>query len=189
MTMLMCGYYPDRFSAASAWVGVSDLAAWYEFHVRDGVPERYAQMIAVCCGGAPGDSDDVDAEYRARSPIHHLANVGDLPIDLNAGIQDGKTGAVPIMHTLNAFNVIAAAGKHPVISQTEIDELRTDGRLSRPMASDLAEDVTYPRRIFLRRTAANTRVTIFDGGHEALPAAACEWLAQQRRPAKRPDRQ
>jgi poly(3-hydroxybutyrate) depolymerase len=187
MTMLMSGYYADRFSAASAWVGISDLAAWYGFHLKDGVPQRYARMVAACCGGAPGDSDSVDAEYRARSPIHHLGGVGDLHIDLNAGVQDGKTGSVPIVHSLNAFNVIAESNGHAVIPESEIRELWTAGRLSSPTESDLQEDVAFPREIVLRRTAGNARVTIFDGGHEALPEAACEWLSRQRRRTTRPD--
>jgi len=187
MTMLMSGYHADRFSAASAWVGISDLAAWYEYHLKDGVPQRYAQMIAACCGGAPGDSDAVDAQYRARSPIHHLSRVGDLHIDINTGVLDGKTGSVPIMQSLNAFNVIARANGHPAIPEADILELWNDGRLSMPAESDLAEDNNYPRDIVLRRSAGNARVTVFDGGHEALPAAACEWLARQRRRTTRPE--
>lgn len=189
MTMLMSGYHPDRFSAATAWVGISDLAAWYNFHVKDGRPDRYAQMTAASCGGAPGDSAAVDAEYRSRSPIDHLSGVGDLFIDLNAGVQDGKTGSVPIMHTLNAFNVIAEANGRASIPESEMQELWRDGRLAMPTASDRAGDPSYPREIYLRRTAGNARVTIFEGGHEALPATACAWLERQRRPTRRSDRE
>lgn len=181
MAMLMAGYHPERFSAVSAWVGVSDLAAWYEFHVRDGQPQRYAQMIAACCGGPPGASPEVDAEYHARSPIHHLARVGDLPLDLNAGVNDGKTGSVPVLHTLNAFNVVAAANGFPVIPAAQMAELWDEGRLSEPAPSDVRPDPSYPRDVLLRRVAGNARVTIFEGGHEALPSAACHWLERQRR--------
>ena len=45
MAMLMAGHHPDRFSAVSAWVGISDLSEWYRFHVKDGKPQKYAQMI------------------------------------------------------------------------------------------------------------------------------------------------
>lgn len=34
-------------------------------------------------------------------------------------------------------------------------------------------------RILFRRTSANARVTIFDGGHDILPAAGLNWLAGQ----------
>ena len=42
-------------------------------------------------------------------------------------------------------------------------------------------DLFEPERLFLRRNAGPARVTIFDGGHEGLPHAACEWLSKQHR--------
>lgn len=181
MSLLMAGRHPERFSAVSAWVGISDLAEWYRFHLRDGVPQNYARMIAACCGGAPGDSAAVDREYRERSPIHWLAGVGDLRLDINAGVTDGKTGSVPIHQSLRAFNVVAEAGGHSPIGEDEIEELWRNDRLASPRESDVAEDATYGREIRLRRSAGATRVTLFDGGHEGLTAAACAWLAEQSR--------
>ena len=42
MTMLMAGRYPAMWAAASAWVGISDLAAWHRKHAgdRNGRPTR-----------------------------------------------------------------------------------------------------------------------------------------------------
>lgn len=186
MTLVMAAYHPDRFSAASAWVGPTDLAEWYRFHSRGGRPERYARMVAACCGGPPGATPEIDAEYRARSPVFHLGRVEDLPLDLNAGVKDGLTGSVPIHHTLRAYNAVARAHGSPLISDAEMDELWTTGRLSRPLPTDTLPDPTYGREILLRRTSAQTRVTVFDGTHEALPAAACAWLAAQRRATATP---
>jgi pimeloyl-ACP methyl ester carboxylesterase len=182
ITMLMAGRHPERFSAASAWVGISDLAEWHRFHVKDGVPGNYARMLAACCGGAPGDSAAVDAEYRQRSPLFCLQGAVGLPLDLSAGVSDGKTGSVPIHHTLRAYNVVAAASGGQAISGAEMDELWEHGRLSRPQPGERAEDASYGRAIYLRRTAAQARVTIFEGGHESVPSAACAWLAGQSRP-------
>lgn len=184
MAMLMAGYYPERFSAVSAWVGISDLAEWYRFHSRSGKPDRYAQNILACTGGPPGASPEVDQQYKARSPIFHLQQVGDLPLDLNAGVNDGHTGSVPISHTLRAFNVVAKAGEHDPISDAEIKQLVNDRKLAQPQAGDEAKDATYGRKILLRRSAGPARATIFAGGHEGLPFAACEWLAQQKRETK-----
>lgn len=186
MAMLMAGYHPNRFSAVSAWVGISDLAKWHRFHTRNGKKGRYAAMTEKSLGGPPGKSKRVDAEYKARSPIFHLQNVGNLPIDLAAGVKDGKTGSVPIMHTLDAFNVIANSGKRPTVSRREIDELWKAGKLSNPKPGDRVKDDTYGRTILLRRTAGPARVTIFDGGHEGLPKAAASWLARQRRATRKP---
>jgi hypothetical protein len=105
-----------------------------------------------------------------------------VPLDLAAGIHDGHTGSVPIRHTLEAFNEVAAAAGAEGVSEDEIAELsHPDGRLSRPHPSDQAEDATFQRAIHLRREAANARVTIFEGGREGLPLAAAEWLSRHRK--------
>jgi poly(3-hydroxybutyrate) depolymerase len=179
MAMLMAGHHPDRFAAVSAWVGISDLADWYQFHVKDDMPQKYARMILQSLGGRPGESDQIDAEYRDRSPIHHLHRVGQLPIDINAGVKDGISGSVPIRHSLNAFNVIAKAHGAEQIAESDIAVLWETGRLPGPLPQGEAGDKTYSREVLLRRTSGNARVTIFDGGHESLPFPACEWLAAQ----------
>lgn len=189
MTLLMAAYHPDRFSAASAWCPPADLAEWYRFHSSTGTPARYAQMVAACCGGAPGQTPEIDAEYQSRSPVHQLQRVGDLPLDIATGIHDGKTGSVPIQHTLRAFNSVAKGQNKPTISDADMEELWTAGKLSQPQESDGVTDATYGRAIHLRRTAGNARVTIFEGTHEGLPSAACEWLSAQKRgtrPAREP---
>jgi dipeptidyl aminopeptidase/acylaminoacyl peptidase len=175
MTMLMVGCHPDLWAAASAWVGISDLAAWHARHA-DG---RYGQMLRASCGGRPGDSPEVDEQYRLRSPRTHLHRADDVPLDLAAGIRDGHTGSVPIRHTLEAFNAIATAVGAPGISEAEMLQLsRPEGRLTNPQPGDEAADPTFGRAIYLRRYAGPSRVTIFEGGHEGLAAAAIAWLEQ-----------
>lgn len=179
MTLLMAGYHPERFAAASAWVPISDLAEWERFHFKNGQPDNYAKQTVQCCGGRPGASEAVDAEYKQRSALTVLHRVGALPLDINAGVTDGKTGSVPFQHSLRAFNVVAKAHGTNEIPEGEMDELWKDGRLAKPGPQDEAEDATYGRKIFLRRSSNAARVTIFDGGHEGLPKAACAWLAKQ----------
>lgn len=181
MAMLMASRHPDRFSAVSAWVGISDLADWYQFHSDGETPGRYAQMVAASCGGRPGDSAAVDLEYRERSPIFWLHGTGDLPLDLSAGVYDGQQGSVPFAHSIRAFNVIAKAQNAPEVSPAEVAQLQETGYLEHPLPQDTVEDPTYGREIRLRRTAGPSRLTIFDGGHEGLPTAACAWLEGQQR--------
>jgi pimeloyl-ACP methyl ester carboxylesterase len=183
MAMLMAGHHPDRFTAVSAWVGISDLAAWYRFHVKDGVPQRYAKMIVASLGGPP-TQPDLEPDYRDRSPIFHLQHARKLPLDIWAGVEDGHTGSVPITHSLNAFNVIAQANGDAPISAEEIKQLTTTKRLQQPRDSDRASDDSLDREIHLRRSSGSARVTIFAGGHEGLAVPACHWLSQQ---AGRPD--
>lgn len=181
MSMLMAGHHPDRFSAVSAWVGISDLAAWYQFHLKDGKPQKYAQMILKCFGSPPGTSDAVDADYRDRSPLYHIRNVGDLPIDIFAGVNDGHTGSVPVRHSLSAFNEIARAHGTKGITEAEMQSLWENRRLQSPESTDTGRDPFLGRELKLRRTSNRARVTVFDGGHESIPAAALEWLVRQKR--------
>ena len=126
----------------------------------------------------------VNSEYRARSPIFHLERVGNLPLEICAGVRDGHMGSVPIQHSLRAFNVVAKAAGQPLVSDAEIEQLWQNQRLVAPRDSDQGTDPAFGREIRLRRTAGPARITIFDGQHEGLPYAAAEWLAGHSRATK-----
>ena len=184
MSMLMAGHHPDRFSAVSAWVGISDIAEWYCFHLKDGVPQNYAKMILKSLDGLPGENVDRDANYRDRSPVFHLKSVRDLPIELAAGIRDGYSGSVPISHTLLAWNEIARAKSGGGIELAEVDRLTKLGGQPEQLKKTLANleiDGTFGRKIVLRQSVKKSQVTIFDGGHEGIASAACDWLSMQQR--------
>lgn len=172
MTMLMAARHPDVWAAASAWVGISDLRDWYNAHSDD----RYGEMMRACFGGGPADSDRTATEFRARSPLTHLTSRHRVPMDLAAGRYDSTVAA---SHTLRAFQALAPG----VVTDADIDALVRQGPgLPRPAAADTANDPVLGRRIFLRRVAGASRVTIFDGGHEWVPRAAIAWLAGHRKP-------
>ncbi|MBA3638463.1 MAG: prolyl oligopeptidase family serine peptidase [Acidobacteria bacterium] len=96
MTMLMAARYPQSWAAASAWVGISDLRAWYDEHEAD----DYGKMMRACLGGSPKDSDEIATTYRERSPLTYLRAGLDVPFDLAAGKDDPT---VSVRHTLQAF--------------------------------------------------------------------------------------
>lgn len=187
MSALMAGHHQEHFSAVSSWVGPMDLAEWHRFHTKDGKPQRYAVMIEKSLLGAPGDSAEIDADYRDRSPVFHMHRSGDLPISVWAGINDGHTGSVPVSHSLRVFNGIAQGNGTAQISDTEIEQLVRDRKLEQPLDSDSGEDELLGREILLRRTSRESVITIFDGGHESMPDAAVHWLKQQRRRATVPE--
>jgi len=180
MALLMAGHHPKEFSAVSAWVGPTDLAEWHRFHTTNGEPQKYAVMIEKSLGGAPGTSVGIDADYRDRSSVFHLHRVADLPVGIWAGVDDGHSGSVPIRHSLNAFNAIAAAHGDRLISEAEMNELSTLKRLTSPLTSDQARDQTLGKSIRLGRRSGESMITIFDGGHESHPDAALEWLSTKR---------
>jgi len=180
MTMMMVGRHPNVWAAASAWVGISDLAAWYQKHSAE--DDGYGQMMQKVCGGKPGVSDAIDQQYRQRSPLTYLHQAVGVPLDIAAGVHDGYTGSVPVRHSLEAFNAIAKADGSTAITEDEIEQIsRPDGRLDSPHASDQVADASFGREIYLRRHAKHSRVTIFEGGHEGIATAAVAWLAQHRK--------
>ncbi len=176
MTLLMSALYPDMWTAASAWVPISDLAAWHGSHAEG----RYGEMLRACTGGAPGDSAAVDEQYSMRSPLSWLGgSAANLPpLDIAAGVRDGHEGSVPIRHSLEAFNAVADGLGLEGVSEAEIEQLSAgpEARLTTLRESDQAADPAVGRAIYLRRQAGTTRVTIFEGGHEAIASAQLDWL-------------
>ena len=97
--LVMAGHHPEIWAGVSAWVPISDLAAWH-------AQGKHVEALEQSCGGAPGDSPAVDSEYAKRSPITFLSNAKGTTLHLHAGI---KEKIVPISHSLLAFNELAAA--------------------------------------------------------------------------------
>lgn len=172
MTLLMASRYPDRWQAASAWVGISDLVAWHARH-RD---SKYGNMMEQCCGGAPGDSPEVDAQYKSRSPMTYLSGARNVAIDISAGIRDGHEGSVPIRQSIDAFNAIAHARGESGVSVDEIEQLSRPAQLEQAKSGDLGFDSSFDRKYFLRRRSGDARLTIFDGAHEGIASATIAWF-------------
>ncbi len=186
MTLIMAGRHPKLWAAASAWVPITDLAAWHaESTARK---SKYADNIAAACGGPPGTSAAVDEQYRVRSPLTYLAGTRGLPVDLNAGITDGHTGSVPISHTLLAFNRLCTVyGQAEVqFSEADIADLTEQQQISPADAQAAPLEAGRMHKVLLRRSAGPARVTIFDGGHEGDMLTAIRWLAEHRRGPAQP---
>ncbi len=182
MAMLMAGRHPRVWAGVSAWVGISDLAAWHAETTQAG-RKNYAGNIEAVVGGKPGSSAKVEAELRQRSPLTHLANAKGLAIDLQAGIHDGHTGSVPVSHTLRAFNILAKANGHVKrqLTDEQIAHMTTQRQVPQALASERADEDGRKHRVLFRRVAGAARVTIFEGGHEGDMGAAINWLAKQKR--------
>jgi dipeptidyl aminopeptidase/acylaminoacyl peptidase len=178
MALVMAAHSPQTWTAVSAWVPISDLAAWHGETQAAGRP--YWQDVEASVGGAPGCSAAVDEQLRLRSPIYFMANAVDVPLDINTGIHDGHDGSVPIHHSIDAFNVIAETLGVPGVSQSRINALSQEWAPAQPPVVDH----NYERPIHLREVAGKARITVFEGAHDWLPPSACHWLAQH---AKRKD--
>lgn len=178
MALMMAARTPNVWAGISAWVPISDLVAWRIHHVCGG----YAKNMDTVCGGAPG-TPATDAEYKARSPINFLPAARGLPVDINAGIHDGHGGSVPISQSLYAFNVLAEANgfKDRQVPEADIQFMAREAKVSPALAKKTENDPERKRAVLFRRTAGPVRITLFEGGHEAEPGAAWNWLGRQKK--------
>lgn len=180
MAMLMAGRHPEIWAGVSSWVGISDLAAWHDQCEAIG-KNRYPGMLEAVCGGAPGDSPEVDQEYKNRSALTWIQNAAGIPVSLNAGIHDGHSGrVVPVSQTLNAFNLLAAPGGR--LTEEQVQAITEGERIPAELVSETDDDPLFgEKKVLFRRSSGNVTVTIFDGGHESIPESAFDWLSRQRR--------
>lgn len=178
MALTMSHRAPQLWAGVSAWVPITDLAAWHRQCKQAG--RGYYKMIEACCGGRPG-TPATDEEYRQRSPIFWLDRAKGLPIDINTGIHDGHKGSVPIDHTLNAFNVLAKINGQAsrMLSADEIQEMTQEARIPAHLSKEREDEPGRAHPILFRRLADPVRVTIFDGSHCGDVPTALNWLALQ----------
>jgi len=177
--LLLAGRHPEIWAGVSAWCPIEDLTAWHARHTADGKPDKYARGMEAACGGPPGTSEAVDQEYRKRSPSAWLAQATGLPLDINAGIRDGHRGSVPVSHSLNAYNLVAA-GKD-ALSAELISEMTAQPKV-RESERWSGKDPLYQRgEVLFRKISDSARVTLFNGAHQIFPEAALAWLAEQRK--------
>ena len=178
MAMLMAARHPEVWAGVSAWVGISDIAAWHAEHVKGGVADTYAKNIESALGGAP-DTELRLAEARRRSPLTWLHAARGVNLDIAHGIHDGRTGSVPFRHGLLAFNAVVP--EEDRLPEAEIAQYYASQQ--RPAGWAVPEpDVLYGERaVLFRKVSGNTRVTLFEGGHEILYTPGLNWLAAQRR--------
>ncbi|HUT28596.1 MAG TPA: prolyl oligopeptidase family serine peptidase [Sedimentisphaerales bacterium] len=173
--LLMAGRAPHIWAGVSAWAPIADLRAWY-FECKE-TGRRYAGDIVKSCGDVPGANAEVDREYKKRSPITYLRNGVQVPLDINAGINDGHTGSVPVSHSLRAFNLVAAAEDR--ISEEDIRFFAEKAQVPVHLKAELSDAAYGKKAPLFRRSSGKARVTIFDGGHEIIYEAALSWLAGQ----------
>ena len=181
MTLLMLGRHPELFAAGAAFCPISDLARWHadSMEKHPGRNETYARMLEKSCGGVPAERP---WEYALRSPLTWIGRARDasVPVYICTGIHDGWRGSVPVGHSVRAFN--ALADKADRIGEADIASIEKDQAVPDALAF-AGRDPFYgeSRRIHLRRTSANVRLTVFEGGHDGNYAAGFDFLSRQRK--------
>jgi pimeloyl-ACP methyl ester carboxylesterase len=176
MSLLMAARAPQVWDRVSAWVPITDLAAWHAFSLHEG--NQYAGMMDACFGGPP-DTPERAAEYKRRSPLFILSQAKGIPIAIDSGLRDGHDGAsVPLSHTLRAFNELAKANGHDdkVVSEGDIQTFTQEARIPQDLAGEKEEEAGREQAVLFRRYAGPVRLTVFDGGHSVDIPAAFRWL-------------
>jgi poly(3-hydroxybutyrate) depolymerase len=179
MSLMMACKAPQVWAAVSAWVPVTDLVGWYAKHSAK--HSGYAKMMEDVCGGPCGPQ--TESQYRARSPLFHLAGAKGVTLDINAGIHDGHTGSVPVDHTLRAFNALAETNglADKQVPAADIEFMCREQQVPPSLAKEREDDPDRAKQVLFRRVAGPVRVTIFEGGHDIEGEAALVWLARQRK--------
>jgi pimeloyl-ACP methyl ester carboxylesterase len=175
-TQLLAGRTPEIWAGISSWCGISDIAAWHD-ETSNPRFERYSKDIEIALGGPPGAGTSELEDSKKRSPLSWLSNASGVPLDINHGIDDGRTGSVPFTHSLYAWNEIVPDSQK--LSEKSIDHFYESQQS--PEAPPAADALYGKRQPVFRRAHENTRITIFRGGHEIIHLAALNWLAAQQK--------
>jgi len=178
--MLVAARAPEIWAGVSAWCGISDIAAWHR-QCDETKFSKYAKDVELALGGRPDTSDERLSDAKHRSPVTWLARAESLPpFDINHGIEDGRKGSVPFLHSLHAWN--AAVSDEAKVSNDEMKQFfETQTIPTELTGKNIAEtdDLYGTNQPIFRMVDENIRVTIFKGGHEIVHGAALNWLAAQ----------
>ncbi|MEW5853424.1 MAG: prolyl oligopeptidase family serine peptidase [Myxococcota bacterium] len=177
-SLLMAGRAPEIWAGVSAWAPITDLKAWY-WQTKDGAFRHYAEHIRKSCGGVPWGNTRAARECRKRSPITYLHNAVGVPLDINAGIQDGHTGSVPTSHALDAYNLLA--NEEDRLTPQQVRTIVDKAVIPRELGLPFSDPLFGTNKILFRRQSGHVRITISDGAHQIKREAALQWLSQQRK--------
>ncbi|MGB3222467.1 MAG: prolyl oligopeptidase family serine peptidase [Desulforhopalus sp.] len=183
MSLIMAGRYPEKFSAALAWVPVYDLNDWYGTVIQSKYKytEHYRNDIEASCGGNPHTDSEAKKVCRNRSPSAYLSNARGKNVQffISGGIEDHF---VPPSHAIRAFNDLAEAGDR--ISEADYQALDKTESLPENLAGQekeirFFEEADLP--VVFARKSGNATLFLFDGGHDIVYNAGLQWLSQQQR--------
>ena len=124
MTLLMAARFPQAWAAASAWAGITDLAAWYEETSEDSIRSQ----LRGCFGGPPAVEQ---AQYSERSPISYLRPTLNVPIEIAHGDHNPQ---VSVRHALRAFDVLAPGA----VSHAEAEHSLRERQIELPIVTCLS---------------------------------------------------
>lgn len=164
-----------RIENFSAWVPISDLAAWYrESSIRK---NKYAGDVLKCTGSRDGQLDLNNARQRSPlywdSPVEKLKETG---VIIHAGVYDGIQGSVPITQSINFYNKLL---KDLEVTDPKSIVTKEETLYLLEHRAPLGDYGTISgRKICLKKQTGKIRLIIFEGNHEMLPEYALNELLE-----------
>jgi predicted esterase len=183
MSLVMAGRYPEKFTAAVAWVPVYDLHDWYAYLVPAQMQYtiKYQADIEASCGGNPLADDTAKKECDKRSPSAYLkkARGKGIRIFISGGISDPF---VPPSHAIRAFNDLVEEDQK--ISESDYEFIDQNKMLPENLETHentnrFFEEAGLP--VVFKRTSNGITLVLFDGGHDMVYNVGFEWLLKQKR--------
>lgn len=179
LSMIMAGRHPEIWAGVSAWCGIYDIAQWHREHTIDGKPDHYALNIESALGGDPNQDQECFHKALHRSPRKWLSNATSVPLDIQAGIHDGRTGSVPFYHSLQSFNAVVQEPDR--LNEKEIETFYRTQKLPHGWPAADPDPHYGKKHPIFQKHSRKTRITIFNGGHDIVQQVGLNWLAQQRK--------
>ncbi|MCA9136782.1 MAG: prolyl oligopeptidase family serine peptidase [Planctomycetales bacterium] len=183
-SLLMASRAPELWAGVSAWCGISDIKQWHQ-QCQGTSTDRYARMIESALEGSPQTSERCSIDAWHRSPLKWFGETQQLPpLDINHGINDGRSGSVPFSHSMLAYIAAvshgdAAAEPFNEQSVSQFYETRQIPEALKSINTDLSDPLYGNHPPLFRVHTDRVRLTLFDGGHEIVHEAALNWLAAQ----------
>ncbi len=160
--------YPVK--SFNAWVGISDLASWY--WESKGRKAKYATDIeGVAMADGKMNWEELDSRSPLKLPFPAVKRKNAV-LNIYAGIHDGYTGSVPVSQSILFYNKIAAS-LFPAAKENRVADSTIISIVTRQMnpGADTSHKLNG-RMVHLFKQLPGLSLTIFEGGHEMLVAAA-----------------
>ena len=166
---------PHAFSGASLWSPVTDLRKWHQ--QLQNTSWRYLHEMENILQGSPTNSPKV---YQQRSPIHKADSYPHIPLDIHAGIKDGKHGPVPFSHSIDFFNRLCShsLNSQDTIPQGLIQSLRTSGKIPPGYISPPSKQKGLTEPILYQKKCNGVTLSLFKGAHVVHPMSSIQWVKQ-----------
>ncbi|MDR2602537.1 MAG: prolyl oligopeptidase family serine peptidase [Spirochaetaceae bacterium] len=175
---VLCAFLKSSYKLkyCMAWAPVTCLPMWHNQskHAKN----EYWRDIEKSTSSKGGLNEE---EAKKRSPLHMTPKSKDLCyLDIYAGLNDGYTGTVSVLHSILFYNKIMGCFNS---AGDAVNERETTNLLSRNINPETNEYLWGgggdKRKLFYKKENSHAGLFIFEGAHEILPHFAFSRIKKQ----------